>query len=158
MLAERGAKARSVRRLLESHDNGRAVGVCHFEGREERRARLLVRGGSPPIPVAPTRRSLVEAVVVVGIRVVLAEGRRILLVAERGHGAYTGRLEVGAAESHRTRVRWTPRVRGIVATGAGHAPGRRERRIEEERPAKRGKSGRARLAFEPGRVKRVLGC
>ncbi len=80
-------------------------------------------------------------------KIVLGELRHGLQIAERRHGADARLTHILAAELHRQCIGRPERMTRIVAGGAGHPAGGRERRIGEQRAAERGERRCARIGL-----------
>jgi hypothetical protein len=96
-VAERLAQLRRVGRAAHLVDDRVGIRIRHLVRREQRHARLVVRGLRAAVPVAPARRPLIDAVVPIGIEGMLGEWRHVLHVRQRRHGAQPGAWVAAAA-------------------------------------------------------------
>jgi hypothetical protein len=110
--------------LLDHHAR---LAIGHLVRRQQRDARLLVRGVRATIPVVPTCRTLILGVVAVVLVIVVGIGRHVLHVAQRRRGTHARATHVDAAELHGQIIRRPIGVIGAMATRARLLARRRER-------------------------------
>ena len=117
-------------------DIGQAA-VRHLQRVEERQKRLVVQRLRRTVAGEATGRALVLHAVGARLSEMARELRGVQQVAQRRHRAQSLLLHVLAAQLHREAVRRCVGVVGIVAAGAGHEAGCRERPVEEDLPPER---------------------
>ena len=152
--SERGAQVVGTRRPFDARHDRVLVRVRHLERRQQRDARLVVLRRRTAVPVMSAGRTLILAVVAVGLDEVLGERRHALQIAQRRHCAHAWQAHRRTTELHRAIVRGPVCMRGVVARPTRHAAGRRQVRIEEQRTAQRRQRRRRRRLLEARAVER----